>query len=63
MNLPFVAENLPFASAASVKFHLLSSHFDQIFLIVKLYFTLLLSILKGACVCVWGGGEGDMQQG
>ena len=25
MNLPFVVENLPFASAASVKFHLLSS--------------------------------------
>ena len=25
MNLPLVAENLPFASAASVKFHLLSS--------------------------------------
>ena len=25
MNLPFVAENLPFASAASVKFHLLFS--------------------------------------
>ena len=40
MNLPFVAENLPFASAASVKFHLLSSIstnskivFDFIFLL------------------------------
>ena len=48
MKVPFVAENLPFASAASVKFAVL--HFDQIFLIVKLNFTLSSYYFIAECI-------------
>ena len=46
MNLPFAAENLPFASAACVKFHLLSSILSSYYFIAE--------CIKRKKKCVWG---------
>ena len=56
MNLPFLAENLPFASAASVKFHL--------YFTLSSYNFIAKCIKRKKKVCVWGGGGGggNMQQ-